>query len=56
MPFGPPSAAVAFQHRMRDILAAREARHQAILAEMEMDPQEPPGPPEPLEAQGQGGR
>lgn len=44
MPFGLPSATVAFQHRMRGILEAREARHQAILAEMEMHLQEPPGP------------
>ena len=29
MPFGLPSAAIAFQHRMRDVLEAREARHQA---------------------------
>ena len=54
MPFGLPSAALVFQHRMRDILEAREARQRAILAEMEMHLQEPPRPPEPPEAQGEG--
>ena len=44
MPFGLPGAVVVFQCCMRDTLAAREARHQAILAEMEMHLQEPPGP------------
>ena len=46
---------MAFQRRMRDALAAQEARPQAILAEMEMDHQEPTRPPEPPEAQGPGG-
>ena len=55
MPFGLPSMVVASQRRMRDVLAAREARHQVILAKVEMDTQEPPRPLEPPEAQGQGG-
>ena len=55
MPFDLLSAAIASQCRMRDVLANREDRHQVILAEMEMDPHEATGPPEPPEAQGQGG-
>jgi hypothetical protein len=55
MPLGLPSAAVAFQHHMRGVLAAHEARSQAILSEEEMDPREPPGLLEPPEVQGLGG-
>ena len=52
MPFGLPNAAAAHQRLLRSILAAKEAKHHAVLAEMEMVLEEPPGPPEPLEAQG----
>ena len=55
MPFGLPGVAVVFQRCTRDALAAREARHQAILVEMEEHPQEPPGPSGPPEARHQGG-
>ena len=55
MPFGLPNATAAHQRLMRSILEAQEARHHAVLAEMEMDLEEPPGPPEPPEAQGSGG-
>ena len=55
MPFGLPSAATAFQRNLRSILAAQEARHHAVLAEMETVLEEPPGPPKPPEAQGPGG-
>ena len=55
MPFGLPNAAATHQHHLRSILAAQEARHHAVLAEMEMVLEEPPGPPGPLEAQGSGG-
>ena len=55
MPFGLPSATVVFQRCTRDALAAREARLQAILVEMEEHPQEPPGPFRPPEARGRGG-
>ena len=47
MPFGLAGGAEAFQRCMRDALVAYEAKHQAFLAEMEEDPQEPSGPPEP---------
>ena len=50
MPFGLLNAVVAFQRRMRDVLAAQEARHQAILMEMDMHLRETPRPPEPPEA------
>ena len=36
-------------------LATQEARHDAVLTEMETVLKEPPGPPEPPEAQGPGG-
>ena len=52
MPFGLPNAVAAHQHLMRSILEAQEVRHHAFLAEMEMDLEELPGPPEPPEAQG----
>ena len=55
MPFGLPSVAVAFQRNLQSILAAQEARHHAVLTEMETVLKEPPGPPEPPEAQGPGG-
>ena len=55
MPFGLPSVATAYQRNLRSILAAQEARHHAILAEMETVLKEPLGPPEPPEAQGPGG-
>ena len=52
MPFGLPGMAMVFQRCTRDALAAREARHQATLVEMEVHPRESPEPPGPLEAQG----
>ena len=55
MPFGLPSMAAAFQRSLRSVLAAQEARHHAVLAEMEMVLKEPPEPPEPPDAQGPGG-
>ena len=55
MPFSLPNAAAAHQHLLRSILAAQEARHHAVLAEMEMVLEEPPRPPEPPEAPGSGG-
>ena len=55
MPFGLPNAAAAHQRLMQSILEAQEARHHAVLAEMEMVLEEPPKPPEPPEAQGSGG-
>ena len=55
MPFGLPSVASAFQRGLRSILAAQEARHHAVLAEMEPVLKEPPGHPEPPEAQDPGG-
>ena len=55
MPFGLPSVASAHQRDRRRILAAQEARYHAVLVEMETVFREPPGPPEPPEAQGPGG-
>ena len=55
MPFGLSSMPAAFQRNLRSVLAAQEARHHAVLAEMETVLEEPPGPPEPPEAQGPGG-
>ena len=55
MPFGLVGAAEAFQHYMRNTQAARNARHQAILAEMEERLQESPGPSEPPEARHRSG-
>ena len=52
MPFGLPSMAAAFQRNLRSILATQEARHHAILAEMETVFRRPPKPPELPEAQG----
>ena len=53
MPFGLPSVAFVYQRNLRRTLATQEARHHAVLAEMVLE--EPPGPPEPPEAQGPGG-
>ena len=55
MPFGLPNAVAAHQRLLWSILAAQEARHHVVLAEMEMVLEEPPGPPAPPEAQGFGG-
>ena len=55
MPFSLPSVSSAYQHNLRRILAAQEARHHTILMEMETVLKEPPGPPKPPEAQGPGG-
>ena len=55
MPFGVPSVSSAHQCNMRRVLAAQEARHHAVLAEMETVLREPPEAPEPPEAQGPGG-
>ena len=38
-----------------NMAASQEARHHAVLTEMETVLKEPPGPPEPPEAQGPGG-
>ena len=55
MPFGLPSVASAYQRNLRRALATQEARHHAVLTEMETVLKEPPGPPEPPEAQDPGG-
>ena len=55
MPFGLPSMSFVYQRNLRRTLATQEARHRAVLTEMETVPKEPPEPPEPLEAQGPGG-
>ena len=55
MPFGLPNAVATHQRLIRSILEAQEVRHSAVLAEMEMVPEEPPAPPEPPEAPGPGG-
>ena len=55
MPFSLPNAVAAHQRLLRSILEAQEVRHGAVLAEMEMVLEEPPGPIEPPEAQGSGG-
>ena len=55
MPFGLPKVASAFQRNLRSILVAQEARHHAVLAEMETVLKEPPGPPKHPEARGPGG-
>ena len=52
MPFGLPSVAAAFQCNLQSILAGQEARHHAVLTEMETVLRRPPEPPEPPEAQG----
>ena len=55
MPFSLLSVSSAYQRNLRRILEAQEARHHAVLAEMETVLMEPPGPPEAPEAQGPGG-
>ena len=55
MPFGLPSVSSTYQGKLRCVLAAQEARHHAVLTEMETFFKEPPEPPEPPEAQGPGG-
>ena len=50
MPFGLPSVSSAYQRNLRRLLAAQEARHHAVLVEMEIVLREPPEPPEPPEA------
>ena len=55
MPFGLPSVSSAHQRNLQRVLATQEARHHAILMEMETVLKEPPGPLEPPEAQGPGG-
>ena len=51
MPFGLPNTTATHQRHLWSILGAQEARHHAVLAEMEMVLKEPLGPPEPPEAQ-----
>ena len=55
MPFGLPSVSSTYQRNLWRTLAAQEARHHAALMRMETVLKEPPGPPEPPEAQGPGG-
>src|SRR3954470_24512017 len=55
MPFGLPSVASAYQRNLRQVLASREARIQAVQEEMDTLFREPPEPPEPPKAQGPGG-
>ena len=55
MPFGLPSVMFVYQRNLQRTLAAQEARHHAVLMETETVLKEPPGPPEPLEAQDPGG-
>ena len=55
MPFGLPNSTATYQRHLRSILAVQEARHHAVLAEMEKVLKEPPGPRKPPEAQGLGG-
>ena len=55
MRFGLPSMASAYQRNLRRALATQEARHHAVLMGMETVLKEPPGPPEPPEAQAPGG-
>ena len=55
MPYGLPNVAATYQHLMRGITEAQEARRSAALVEMEMVREEPPAPPEPPEAPRPGG-
>ena len=48
MPFGLLNAATSHQCYMQGVLAAHEARRQAIVMEEVLDPREPLGPPDPL--------
>ena len=52
MPFGLPSVATAFHRNLRSVMAGQEARHHAVLVEMETTLKEPPGPLEPPKAEG----
>ena len=54
MLYGLPSMSSAHQRNLRRILAAQEARHHTVLAEMTTVLKESPEPPEPPEAQGPG--
>ena len=56
MPFGLLNKAAKHQHHMQGVLAAHEARNQAILSELALDPREPDEPPESHEAQDLGGQ
>ena len=42
MPFGLPSVSFVYQRNLRRTLATQEARHRAVLTEMEMVLKEPP--------------
>ena len=55
IPFGLPSVSSAYQRNLQHILADQEARHHAVLMEMETVLKEPLEPPEPPEAQSSGG-
>ena len=55
MPFGLPSVASLYQHNVRQVLTAQEARFRVVPEEMRTVFREPPEPPEPPEAQGPGG-
>ena len=55
MPFGLPSVASAYQCNLRRVLATQEARHHALLTEMETVLEESSRPPEPPDAQGPSG-
>ena len=55
MPFGLLRVSSSYQRNLESILAAQEARHHAVLAEMETVLKESPGPPEPPKAQGPSG-
>ena len=50
MPSGQPNMAATHQCHLRSILAAQEARHHKVLAEMEVVLREPHGPPDPPKA------
>ena len=44
MPFGLPSISATYQRDLRRLLAAQEARHHAVMMEMETVLKEPPKP------------
>ena len=50
MPFVLPNVVASHQRHLRSILAAQEARHHKVLAEMEVVLREPHGPPDPPKA------